>query len=87
MSQEQKKRLSDLAVKGMENTRKVRAEELAYLEELIAEGGQVQARESGVIVDVEVAAGKTATGEELVTAAGFRGPLRRRNRSFPKGTP
>ncbi|MCI9046867.1 MAG: hypothetical protein HFG71_06270 [Hungatella sp.] len=89
MSREQKKRLSDLAVKGMENTRKVRAEELAHLEELIAEGGQVQARESGVIVDVEVAAGKTATGEELVTAAvggsRFQGTFEKEEQKLSKG--
>ena len=89
MSQEQKKRLSALAVKGLEQTRRDKAGELAVLEELMAKGGQVEAEEDGVAVDVEVTAGRTATGEELVTLAvggsRFEGTFEKEEQKLARG--
>lgn len=89
MSREQKKRLSDLTVRGLENTRKAKAEELARLEELMANGGQVRAEKDGVAVDVEVAAGRTAAGEELVTVAvggsRFEGAFEKEEQKLSRG--
>ena len=89
MTQEQKNRLSALALKGLENTRRDKEKELAFLEELMAEGGQVQAAECGVAVDVEVTAGRTATGEELVTVAvgggRFQGTFEKEEQKLSRG--
>ena len=89
MTQEQKNRLSALALKGLENTRRDKEKELAFLEELMAEGGQVQAAECGVAGDVEVTAGRTATGEELVTVAvgggRFQGTFEKEEQKLSRG--
>lgn len=89
MSQEQKKRLSALTVRGLENTRKGKGEELAHLEELMADGGQIRAEEKGVAVDVEILEGKTATGEELLTVAvggsRFEGSFEKEEQKLSKG--
>ena len=89
MSQEQKKRLSALAVRELEQTRRDKAGELAVLEELMAKGGQVEAEEDGVAVDVEVTAGRTATGEELVTLAvggsRFEGTFEKEEQKLARG--
>jgi len=87
--EEQKRRLSQLTMKGLENNREVKEEELARLEELIGQGGQVKAKENGVVVDVEITAGKTATGEELLTLAVggsmFEGAFEKEDQKLSKG--
>ena len=89
ISEEQKRRLSTLTIKGLENNRKGMERELARLEELIGQGGQVKAKEGGVAVDVEITAGKTATGEELLTVAvggsRFEGVFEKEEQKLSKG--
>lgn len=69
MTQEQRKRTSELTIKGLELDRKAKERELNRLEELMEAGGQVTAREDGVVVDLEVAPGRTTTGEERLSLA------------------
>lgn len=69
LSQEQKKRISDLTIKGLKLDRKAKEKELKILEEMIQTGGQVTAMEQGVVVDLEVSSGKTTTGEEIFSLA------------------
>ena len=69
MSSEQKKRISDLTIKGLKLDREVKEKELKILEEMIRTGGQVTAMEAGVVVDLEISSGKTTTGEELLSLA------------------
>ncbi len=89
LSEEQKRRLSDLTVRGLENSRKLKERELMALEELMGQGGQVPAREHGVAVDVEITAGKTAAGEELITLAVggslFEGTFKKEEQQLFKG--
>lgn len=69
LSEEQKNRISRLTVKSMELDKKAKERELGRLEELMGKGGQVTAWEDGVVADLEITSGKTATGEELVSLA------------------
>ncbi len=69
LSEEQKNRISKLTEQGLLLDRKARERERNRLEELMEKGGQVTAWENGVVADLEITAGKTATGEELVSLA------------------
>ncbi len=69
MTEEQAKRISNLTLRGMELDKKAKERELGQLEALMGTGGQVLAWENGVVADLEILSGKTATGEELVSLA------------------
>ncbi len=89
LSQEQKNRMSQLTINGLELDKKIKERELSRLEELIGKGGQVTAREAGVVTDLEITAGKTATGEELVSLAvgnsQFEGTFVKEEQELTKG--
>lgn len=69
MTEEQQKRISKLTIQGMELDKKAKERELSQLEELMEHGGQVLAWDNGVVTDLEIVAGKTAVGEELISLA------------------
>ncbi len=69
LSEDQKRRMSALTVQGLLLDEKALERKLGRLEELAGREGRVQADQKGVVVDMEVKAGKTATGEELVSLA------------------
>lgn len=89
LSEEQGRQLSALTVRGLENNRKLKQKELMELEKLAEQGGQVLAKEHGVAVDVEITAGKTAVGEELITLAvggsRFEGTFKKEEQQLFKG--
>lgn len=69
LAKEQQKRLSALTIRGMELEKKEKQRQLTRFLELKKTNGAVFARETGTIADVELIAGKTTSGEELLTLA------------------
>ncbi len=89
MAQEQQNRISNLTVRGMELDQKEKERKLHQVEELMETGGQVLAWQSGVVTDLEIITGKTATGEELVSLAvgdsQFEGTFLKEEQELAKG--
>ncbi len=69
-AREQQKKLSRLTVRELELDKREKEEELERLEKLAQAGGEVRAFADGVVVDMELVEGKTATGEELLSLTG-----------------
>ena len=69
LTNEQKRRLSDLTKQGLTLDIEKKKKELVRLEELIGTGGIVAAETDGTVVKQELVAGRKTTGEELVSIA------------------
>lgn len=69
LTNEQKRRLSELAKQGLALDIEKKKKELVRLEELIGTSGVVAAETDGTVVKQELVAGKKTTGEELVSIA------------------
>ncbi len=69
LTAEQQKRLSALTIRGMELEKKKKYRQLNRLLELKQTQGTVFAREDGIAAEVELTAGKTASGEEIFSLA------------------
>ncbi len=69
LTEEQRRYISQLTIKSLELDKKTKEKEIDCLEKLIATEGEVRAMEKAVVVDMEVMAGKTTTGEELLSLA------------------
>lgn len=73
LTNNQKKRLSKLTQKGIQLDLDAKDQEASHIEALIDAGGAVTAETDGTVVKQELQAGKTTTGEELLSIA--VGPL------------
>lgn len=69
LSQDQQRRISALTIRGMELEKKAIGRQVSRLEELERAEGKVTALESGVVTDMELIAGKTTSGEEILSLA------------------
>lgn len=67
LTREQQERISQLTVRGFELDKKEKEKELEKLKQLAEAEGEVRAFSDGVVVDMELVEGKTATGEELLS--------------------
>lgn len=89
LTEEQRKQSSRITVKSLELDQTAKERELGRLEELMETGGQVAAMETGVVVDMEVLAGKTTTGEELLSlsvgSSQFEGTFLKEEQEVTKG--
>lgn len=69
LSKEHQQRISALTIREMELERKAKQRQLSRLEELERTEGKVLAAEDGIVTDMELIAGKTTSGEEIVSLA------------------
>lgn len=69
VSENQKKRISALNIRGLQLAQEKKRRQLNQLEELIGQEGMVRALQKGTVADMELLAGKTATGEERLSIA------------------
>lgn len=69
LSVEQQKRLSALTIRGLDLEKKEKYRQFNRLLELEKTGGAVLAREAGIVAEVELIAGKTTSGEEILSLA------------------
>ncbi len=89
LTEQQRKQASQLTIKSLELDKRAKEKEMDSLEELIAAEGKVRAIEKAVVVDMEVMAGKTTTGEELLSLATgscqFEGVFLKEEQELAKG--
>lgn len=64
-TRERQKEISALTVKELQLDKREKERQLAVLDGLLESGGQVKAPLDGVVVDMELTEGKTASGQEL----------------------
>lgn len=68
-AKERQQRISSLTIRGLELDKREKQRQLSRLDELDRKGGEVTAQEDGIVADMELVAGKTASGEELLSLA------------------
>lgn len=68
-ARERGKRVSALTIRGLELDKREKQRQLNRLDELARKGGEVTAQEDGIVADMELTAGKTTSGEELLSLA------------------
>lgn len=69
LSQDQQKRIASLTIRGIELEQKAKRRQISRLEALEQAEGKVLAEKDGVVTDMELIAGRTTSGEELVSLA------------------
>lgn len=89
LGNEQKKRLSEVAKKKLELDIRKKERELKEIDGLILVQGQVAAEIRGTVVDQEVEAGRTSTGQERLSVAigefSFRGEFEKEEQKVAVG--
>lgn len=66
-TERRQRRISALTVKGLELDKREWERQLTVIDALLESGGQMKAPLDGVVVDMELTEGKTASGQELVS--------------------
>lgn len=91
LSEEQNRRILALTIKGIQLDMEEKQRQLKGLEELIGQEGEVRALEDGIVAEMELTEGKTASGEERVTLAVgeglFEGTFLKEEQELMKGDP